>query len=64
MKRMKTGAMMCIKDKSLFKEEKVNTLRSISHKKESALKVQIEGLQEVSAIEWISRYANKRVLKA
>lgn len=64
MKRTKTGAMMFIKDKSLFKEEKVNTLRSISHNKESALKGQIEGLQEVSAIEWISRYTNKRVLKA
>ena len=58
------GAMMYIKDNSLFKEEKANTLRSISYNNKNALKGQIEGLQEVSAIEWISRYANKRILMA
>lgn len=45
-------------------EEKANTLRSISHNNKNALKGQIEGLQEVSAIEWISRYTNKRILMA
>lgn len=61
---MMIGAMKCTNHNSLFKEEKVNTLRSISHNNKNALKGQIKGLQEVSAIEWISRYANKRVLKA
>ena len=58
------GVMKCINHNSLFKEEKANTLRSISHNNKNALKGQIEGLQEVSAIEWISRYTNKRILMA